>query len=263
MKIRILLITLLLGAVVFLHAQYALVDFMYVPEDGDETYLQMEENYAKPVHQELINQGKLTYWGLYRVAYPGGTGAEYQYVTVRIYSDMEQLAHSNEFNSTFEKVHEGEIIEAIYATVVNTRDLVKTYRFHQWGAFMDPNLTEQPKILQVVYFNVDLPKWDDYVEMETKIFHPMHKKEIEMGNRAGWQGYQLTGPMGSSIPYTHVAVDLYKDWAQYTKPVDSEAIRKAVHPNKKQSEIDELFFETTHLYRIEEWQLIDFVAKEN
>lgn len=265
MKIRILLSTLFFSIgflISSINAQYTLVDFMYVPEGGADTYVQMEKSYAKPAHQELIDQDKLSYWGLFRVAYPAGTGAEYHYVTVRQYT-KEQLKYSTEFNAAFEKVHAEEILEAIFSTVTNTRDLVKTYQFVQWGGFGDPNLTEQPKILQVVYFNNEWPKWDDYQEMETKLFHPMHKKEIEMGYRAGWQGFQLTNPMGTNMPYTHVAVDLYKDWDQYMSDKDSEAILKAAHPNKTGDEIDAVFYKTANLVNLEEWHLIDFVMKEN
>lgn len=260
MRIRILFLVLSFVCST-LNAQFALVDFMYVPEGGNETYVKMEQSYAKPVHQRLIDEGKLSYWGLFRVAYPAGTGADYQYVTVRFYEGADQLAHSTEFTDAFEKVHENEIFEALMSTVINTRDLVETHRLYRWEIFQDPNLEAHPEILQVVYFKNHMSKWDDYQKMEKEIFHPMHKKEIEMGIRAGWQGYQLTSPMGSSMPYSHVAVDSYKDWEQYMKPKREDAIRRLVHPKMSSEDISEVFHNTTDIVRIEEWHLIDYVQK--
>lgn len=260
MRIRITFL-ILIFATLSLNAQYALVDFMYVPEGGDETYVKMEQSYAKPVHQRLIDEDKMNYWGLFRVAYPAGTGADYQYVTVRIYEGADQLANATAFNETFEKVHENEILEALMSTVVNTRDLVETHRLYRWEMFQDPNLKAHPEILQVVYFKNPMPKWEDYQKMEKELFHPMHKKEIEMGLRAGWQGYQLQSPMGSSMPYSHVTVDSYKNWEQYMKPKKEEAVLSAVHPKKTREEINEVFYQTADLVRMEEWHLIDYVQK--
>ena len=266
MRITTLLFILLLGVGLSsadLTAQYVLIDFMYVPEGGENTYVQMERSYAKPVHQELINQGKLDYWGLFRVAYPAGTGADYHYVTVRSYKDAEQLANATAFLPTFEKIHENEILEAITATVFNTRDLVETHRLDQWKMVQADDVEEHPEILQVSYLKVDMPNWDSYQQMENQVYLPMHKKEMEMGHRAGWQAFQLSSPMGSSMPYSHITVDLYKDWTQYTQKVDKNMIRKAVHANKKQGDLDEQLHQTVNISKVEEWHLVDYVMKEN
>lgn len=266
MKLRHLLLSFLLGFVLLtpcINAQYALVDFMYVPEGGEDTYIQMEKSYAKPVHQKLINEDKLAYWGLFRVAYPAGTGAEYQYVTVRMYDGPEQLGLSNQFLPVFEEVHKDEILEAITATVFNTRDLVYTHKLYQWEMFQPSDAEAHPEIVRVNYLKVPPLKWSDYVDMEKKVYHPMHKKEMEMGVRAGWQGYRLSSPMGTSMPYTHVTADMYKDWSQYTKEVDRDVIRKAVHPNKKLDDMNKNLFSTVEFVRVEEWHLVDYVMKEN
>lgn len=266
MKSRFLFFALFVGLSLLvsgLHAQYVLVDFMYVPEGGNETYVKMEQSYAKPVHQKLIDEDKLNYWGLFRVAYPAGTGAKYHYVTVRIYEGADQLASSTAFTETFEELYQNEILEALMGTVTNTRDLIETHRLDQWASFMNPDLEEHPQIYEVNYLKIDRSRWDAYQKMESTLFYPMHKKEVEMDYQAGWQALQLKSPMGSSMPYSHVAVNVYKDWGQYMKPKDRSAIQTAVHPKKTLSEMDAMYNQTTDLVRTEEWHLIDFVRKEN
>lgn len=57
-----------------LHAQMiALIDYMKVPEGGDAEYLKVEQEIWKSMHQEWVNQGKMTGWYLWSIPYPGGT----------------------------------------------------------------------------------------------------------------------------------------------------------------------------------------------
>lgn len=180
-----------------------------------------------------------------------------------MYDSPEQLAYSTEFDAAFQDLYKNEILDALRGTVVNTRDLVETHRLDMWASFMDPNLEAHPKIYEVNYLKNDRSKWNDYQKMESNVFYPMRKKEVEMGYRAGWQAYQLKSPMGSSIPYSHASVNVYKDWEQYMMPKDRSVIQQAVHPKKTLDEIDAIQYQMMDLVRTEEWHLIDYVQKEN
>jgi len=205
--------------------------------------------------------GKQEAWYLFAIPYPGGANAEYHYATVRIFSTPEQLESPGNFGAALEKAHPGGNIEEMMDRVWKTRDLVKTHRLFSWENFSADDLEAPPSILQVVYFKVPLEKENAYQQMEREVYHPMHKKEIEKGRRVGWEGWALNAPWGSSQAYTHIAVDMYKDWEQYTSP-NIEGLLEEVHPGKTQDELTEIFTNTADLVNMEEWRLVDFAVKQ-
>jgi hypothetical protein len=239
--------------------QFAVVDYMRVPEGGTSAYMEVEQKVWKPMHQEWANQGKILGWYLYQVPYPGGTDAEYQYVTVRIYSNMAQLENPmSDMDAIFKKVHPGKKMDDVGPKTLASRDLVKSYGFYGWEAFGDPNLTEPAKILQIVKFKIPMDKWEAYQEMETNFYHPTHKAEIKAGTRAGWSGWQLVRPMSTTGEYQFVAVDSYKDWKQYTSQNPEGLYEKVLSKNELEMR-DKMFGNIVEGMSTEEWRLIDYV----
>ncbi|NGP77374.1 hypothetical protein G3570_12065 [Balneolaceae bacterium YR4-1] len=265
-KICVFLLTIIICCVpLLLNGQdfrAAYVDFMYVPEGMSSDYVTMEQEIAKPVHQELVNQGKMVSWSLWAIPFPGGTGAEYHYATVRIYENLDQIKSAGDFGDVFESVHQGENLDELSETIWKTRDLVKTHRLFSWERFADEELTSPAEMIQVVYFKVPMGKVEAYQNMERDLFHPMHKKEIEIGKRAGWEGWALNQPYGSSMPYSHVAVDLYEDMDQFVMDYDYDAMLEEVHPDKTGDYMTDVFLNTVDMVRIEQWHLVDFVQAE-
>ena len=243
-----------------LNFQVALVDFMYVPEGMNSAYVEMEEKIAKPVHQKLVDDGKMASWALYRVPFPGGTGAEYHYVTARVYNSVEQLKQANNFGPALGEVHKGKDMDKIGATIMKTRDLVKTQQFRRWAQVQAPDLAAAPKFLQIVYFKSDLLDIEKHQALEREIYIPMHKKAGEMGKRAGWSGWVLQQPMGSAQAYSHAVIDAFKDWDQAMAPYDYEALFKSVHPNKDPDLIDQQLFKVTDMVKLEEWHLVSITT---
>ena len=241
----------------------ALVSFMKVQPGAEGDYVQLEQEVWKPIHEELIKAGKLDSWSLWAIPYPGGTDAEYHFATVNIYNSGAQLENPGDgILEAFQKAHPGKDWEKAAEQTLKSRDLVKTHGIVSWEWFGDPNMTGPPGILNVVYFDVPIDKWDAYQEMERKYFHPTHKAEIEAGTRAGWEGWQLRMPMGESMPYDFVAVDQYKDWAQYTKD-NPEGLFEGVMTERELNHREDVFNETARLVKLEEWRLIEFVSRQS
>jgi hypothetical protein len=240
----------------------AVVNYMYVPEGMTGSYVDMEKQMAKPMHEEMIKQGHYDEWYLFAIPFPGGTNAEYHYATVHIYSSLEQMNKPSWSNQLFAKVHEGKDMDKATQWVQQSRDLVKSHRLMSWESFSAEDLEGPPSLLQIVYFKVPFDKQNAYEKMEREVFHPMHKKEIEMGKRAGWEGWWMQMPQGSGQAYSHIAVDMYKDWAQYTDFAHRADLMKTVHPDMNEEKMTEQFVKTVDMVKMEEWRLVDFAVKQ-
>ena len=236
----------------------AVVEFMKVPENGDGAYTKMESDIWKPMHQKLVNDGKLLWWGLYAIPFPGGTGSEYQYATVRIFKDLAQSGSEWDFMKVFKAVHPKMDINVATKRTIDSRDLVKAVRMSQWGQFFNEGSTGN-KVLTVVYINVKDGKADDYVNVEKSMWEPMHRMEMAKGKREGWQGWALDMPWGAKNHYNRVSVDFYKDWAQYSKVLPGSDYMNAAG-GKSYAEIIKATNDVSTVYLTEEWHLLDETA---
>jgi hypothetical protein len=256
MKKHNLLLAFLLFFCYFSNSQVvAIVEFMKVPENGDGAYVKMESEIWKPMHQKLVNDVKLMWWGLYSIPFPGGTNAEYQYATVRMYKDLALSGGEWDFASIFKAVHPKMDLNLATKRTLDSRDLVRATRMSQWGAFFNGE-NNKSRVMTVVYINVKDGKGADYVNVEKTMWEPMHRMEMAKGKREGWQGWALSMPWGAKYHYNHVAIDFYKDWAQYTKVLPDSDYTNATG-GKPFADIIKATNEVESVYMTEEWHLID------
>lgn len=236
----------------------AQTDFMRVPEGGGGEYVAMEKEIWKPLHQERINRGELQGWYLFAVRL-AGTDSEYQYVTVNVYNDRKQLDRPlADLDGMFKKVHSGVDMKKAMKRTGDSRDLIKTYISTVWESSFAKNLKEPAKFISLAFFKVPLGEAGAYRDMERKYYIPMHKASIEAGELAGWAGYQVRRPVGSSAPYNYLAVNFYKDYDHWISG-NQEEIRKKVQPNHSWFELGQKSRATRELVMVEDWQLIDYV----
>ncbi len=239
----------------FTNAQVvAVVEYMKVPENGNAVYEKMEADIWKPIHQKLVNDGKKSYWGLFAIPFPGGTNAEYHYATVSIYSDLAQSGSDWDFLNTFKAVHPKMDLTIATKRTLDSRDLVRGVRISQWGQFFNEG-SRGNKAMTVVYINVKDGKGAEYRNLEKTMWEPMHRMEMTKGKREGWQGWQLDMPWGTKAHYNYLAVDFYKDWAQYTKRLPDSDYTNATG-GKSWADIIKATNEIESVYLTEEWHLI-------
>jgi hypothetical protein len=65
------------------------VDFMKVKKGKGSAYYQMEDKLYKKIHQARIDAGKMQSWVLFSRMVPGGTEADFNFVTFNGYSDKQ------------------------------------------------------------------------------------------------------------------------------------------------------------------------------
>lgn len=64
---------------------------MDVEPDHAGDYLSVERELWKSLHQARADDGRILGWQLYVVRYPAGTGHAYQYVTVTLYDNLDDV----------------------------------------------------------------------------------------------------------------------------------------------------------------------------
>lgn len=213
--------------------EYVVVDYMKIKPGMQEKYLECEAAW-KLVHEYRKKQGLILGWQLDQVVFPAGTGTEYDYMTITQYKNWKAMGA--DWTTWYEdalKTLPADLREV--AENANLyRDLVKS-EIWTGGERVSAPGSSKPKYFVENYMSIPADGWDDWEEMETKFVLPVHKKNIELGNRAGWFIGYLVMPRGDSYPYQASTVDTYDNWEDIGKN-ESEAW-EMVYPGMSEERI--------------------------
>ena len=213
---------------------YYRVDYMKVEQGAEDTYTYTEEAYWKPVHQKLVDEGKINGWALYGTMYPYGTEAEYNYITVTSYVGF---AASGEglTNEMFASAHPGksdrEISEMITKTLAS-RELVKS---ELWLG-IDGVPANAPVAYMMVNFVQPTVPAAEYVAIEQEVWKPVHMVRQEEGHAAGWGMYQKLMPGGTAEAYSRSTIDFYSSYDKINSGFTLD-IFKTAHPTLSDEEL--------------------------
>ena len=105
--------------------KYLQINFMKVKQGEGNMYLNMENSIWKPVHEELTKAGLKSGWSVWNVIYPGGSGTDYQFITVDDLSEFTQIKMGG-YESAFGKVHAGKDVDELMSQTNNSRILVRS-----------------------------------------------------------------------------------------------------------------------------------------
>jgi len=97
-----------------------------------------------------------------------------------------------------------------------------------------------------------------YLDLEQKIWKPIHQQRVKSGMISSWGLYALVFPGGSNNEYNYGTVNFYKNFADMENPFSNEIFTKAL-PNMALSELASKTYGARDLVRSEVWELIDYV----
>lgn len=104
---------------------YMTMDYMNVAPGKGLDYLMLEEEIAKPIHQERIDREVMAGWEVYSLIMPSGTKYGYNYATGNYFDKLEHV----EFGFTNEVIQQAmgqnSNVPELFNTIYSTRELVK------------------------------------------------------------------------------------------------------------------------------------------
>lgn len=103
--------------------KYIVVNYMKTIPGGN--FVEVENELAKPVSQELIKNGDWAGWSLWSNVFPRGAGMESNFVTVDYFSDYSKIGSAN-YRQAFEKAHPGKDWSEFANKVGNSRNMVRS-----------------------------------------------------------------------------------------------------------------------------------------
>jgi hypothetical protein len=222
---------------------YLVVDCM---KSTSPDYVNVEQEIWKPIHQELVRQGRKGFWALYGVRF--GSRDECDYYTVNTYFGTEALQRGMpDLADIFAEVHPDMDFDEAMQRTWASRKMVRTQLWLGVGGI-------QAESFRYVYVNLmSAPDANAYVELERTVFMPVHKALVADGLMKGWALYQLASPYGTDIEYSHATVDFMDDIG-YLPFGD---YLSNVHPDRDVDEIWSATNEARSIVLSELWYVID------
>lgn len=103
------------------------------------------------------------------------------------------------------------------------------------------------------------PLNDTYVDVEKKIWKPIHQERINRGDLTAWYLFRVRYPVGTETKYNYVTVNIYNDPSKQLKEpfANFEEIFKKVHPDMKAEDMEKKTSESRDLKWSGLWVLLD------
>lgn len=232
----------------------AYLNFDYLKVEAED-YTEFEEfvkSQWKPLYENEIGQEKITGWYFYRVAYPGGQAADYNYVLLTTFDELNTIVKVNREMRKQNANLERDIMQ-------QTFDLA-THQFSElWKteAGTMNNVKKGPGLYAVMnYMMVKPGKEAEYMTLENDMARPLHEARIEQGEMYSWRTYSLLKPGGLNYQYNFATIDYYEELNDIEYGFTNELI-KSVMPGTDINKMFEAIYATRDIVKSELWVLVD------
>ncbi len=237
---------------------FVVVDFMNVEPAKHASYLQVEQEIWKPMHQERINEGIIVGWYLYAVEFSGELN-DYNYVAITLYDNAQQL--ENPWRSDIpEKVHPGKRVEELMQKTYESRTRIKSELFYSIATAPEIPLERPAPYMQVNFMKVQPQMASEYEQLESEIWQPIHNESIRSGRTMGWGLWSALFPRGWGRDYQYITLNSFSEYS-YIFDLDFSIPFNNIHPDKDFAETQARTWEVRSIVRTELWDLIDYVIR--
>jgi hypothetical protein len=229
----------------------AVAEYMKVKPGMWDKYMDCERVWKK-IHQYRKDKAMINGWELERLVFPSGTGSEYDFMTVTHFPSWDGIDNQAWYEQALESLTDDE--KKIALAAEDYRDLVKR-EIWTAGEMAFGKSEKSPKYRVENYMKLPAGGMEDWSKMESEFVKPVHQKNIEKGNRAGWLMAYMILPRGSEQKYDVSTIDFYDNWADMDN--NEGDAWKEVHPDLNWETLDKKFESTRTIVRTEVRVLVE------
>lgn len=237
------------------------IDYMKVPADAVDAYLELERTLYKPIHEERMRRGVILGWGLFRV-HLAPPEADYNFATVNVFADLSEMAAAPP-QDVMAAVHPGMDADAMNARTFAAREIVHTEVWRRLETEHPAGVRGPRGRYQVLnYMSVPAGREDEYILTEREVWKSLHRTRIDAGMMRAWALYELVLPAGTAMHYNYGAVDYYDELGDVTEAIGDDIFRRA-HPTATDADIDAMVERTNQarsIYQSVLWEQLDAVG---
>ncbi|MEX0844547.1 MAG: hypothetical protein WD022_04665 [Balneolaceae bacterium] len=104
---------------------FMVMNYMMVNPGKEAEYLTLENDMARPLHEERINKGEMHSWRTFSLLQPGGINYGYNFATADYFDKVSDIEYGFT-NELIKSVMPGSDINEMFNAIYATRDIVKS-----------------------------------------------------------------------------------------------------------------------------------------
>jgi len=179
--------------------------FRSVAPDKADEFIKRETTYWSKVAQKAIDNGKLTFWGLFEKV--GGSDLQNSpnFLFINTYKNIDSAGSVWNPTPVFPKVPIAQMED--YSFSKNTSDLFLMDKGWEQAA----NVVEEKDFRYVALYYHNSSNPDSFISAEKKIWGPFIKASMDKNLTAqrGWGNAIILAPIGSDMKFNSVSFDLF------------------------------------------------------
>jgi hypothetical protein len=106
-------------------SRYMSMDYMKVAPGKNPDYLMLEDEIAKPIHLERIEQNRMAGWEVYSLILPAGLNYGYNFATGNHFKELEHFEFGFNEEIIQQTMGQNSNVPELFETIYSTRDLIK------------------------------------------------------------------------------------------------------------------------------------------
>lgn len=204
--------------------RYVTIDYYKAAAGKAQDYVRLELDLWKPIHQDRLNNGKITSWKLYGVRYPNGDEREYDYTVMTEFPEF--AAMENPYSGTdFKKVLGDQKYAQMRGMTGPARKMVRQDLL-RIAESTDGWSKADAKVLDVAFLKAVEGKTDDLLKVQRDYFKASSEDAVKSGLKTGWATMGLRLPYRGDTPYNWISFDAFTGLAQMETSRPKEFVDK-------------------------------------
>jgi hypothetical protein len=179
--------------------------YRYVAPDKVDEFIKRETTYWSKVAKKAIDNGKLTFWGLFEKVGGSDLQNEPNFLFINTYTNIDSAGSVWNPAAVFPKIPMAQIEDFSFSK--NTCDLFLMDK----GWEQASNVVEEKDFRYVAIYYHSSSNPDSFIAAEKKIWGPFIKASMDknLTTQRGWGNAIVLAPLGPSMKFNSVSYDLF------------------------------------------------------
>jgi len=195
--------------------------FEFIKVESSQTYDFIEfKDFMEKIYVAAVNDKKIKGWDFWALQ-SGADPSEFQFITITYYDNPVNMMNGFQDEEmvkyamvAYPHLTEKQVVEK-FNDAIQSRDMAQRAYMQEISTTRDNFNLKKGALASFDMMKAIEGKFQEYEKAEKEVFLKIHQKRIEKGLMGSWSLLKTALPFGSEAEYTHLTMNMYKDYLQF------------------------------------------------